>query len=143
MSTRRGAVRRVILLGAVALAITTGPDVAGAHNDVKVGLCIPYYKGGPCVKDKKTAASYKYGWDVPIKGRVQPEHGGTIRIKRRKGSNPWRVVATPSLDSDGRYRYVWHTRRRNADQGRPYKFKAVLRGHDVSPIRKVAVLFEE
>lgn len=142
MSRHESFALRTIVVAVAVLAIAAAPEAAQGHRDTRVGLCIPYYKGGPCVKGK-VAASYKYGEDVPIKGRVRPEHRGTIRIKRRKGSNPWRVVATPRLDADGRYRYVWHTRRRNADQGEPYRFKAVLRGHDVSPIRRVAVLFEE
>lgn len=137
MNARTPAVCSIVLL------LVSSIGAAGAHQDVRVGLCIPYYKGGPCVKDEKVAATYEYGDDVPIKGKVRPEHDGTIRIKRRKGPSSWRVVATPSIDARGRYRYVWHTRKRHADQGTPYEFKAVLRGHDVSPIRKVAIVFGE
>ena len=124
------------------LALAATPS-ATAHRDARVSLCIPFYKGGPCPKKDDAAPSYYYGQRVPVKGRVEPRHDGIVRVQRRKGGQPWRTVAKRSVDEDGRYRYVWQTRRRHADQGRPYKFRAVFPGHDRSRVKKVFVLFSE
>ncbi|MDQ4124100.1 MAG: hypothetical protein M3134_00675 [Actinomycetota bacterium] len=127
---------------AVGLALVASPS-ATAHRDAQVSLCIPFYKGGPCPKKNDPAPSYYYGKRIPVKGRVKPRHDGTVRIQRRKGEQPWRTVAKRAVDEDGRYRYEWQTRRRHADQGRPYKFRAVFPGHDKSRVKKVFVLLFE
>jgi len=126
---------------AIALAVVPGSEVLG-HKGSRVTICIPYYKGGPCSKGKKTP-SYYYGKRIPIKGKTRPEHGGVVRIQRRKGAKPWRVVARQRLDDRGRYRYVWHTEGKDADQGTPYKFRTILSSHDTSRVRKVYVVVTE
>lgn len=114
---------------------------ADAHQDVRLSICIPYYAGAKCARGEG-APSYIYGDRVPVRGRARPEHGGTVKIKRRKGRQPWRTVARVSLEQ-GRYRYVWRTTRRDADQNTPYKFRAVLPRHDRSRVQRVYVLFRE
>jgi hypothetical protein len=113
-----------------------------AHRDVRVGICIPSYKGGPCARGK-AAPSYLYGQKVVVKGKVNPRHAGTVKVERRKRKRAWRVVARERLEAGRRYRYVWQTRRRHADQGDPYEFRAILPGHDVSRVQKVYVLYSE
>lgn len=112
-----------------------------AHRDVSISICIPYYRGAECARGEG-APSYLYGQDVPVKGRARPVHGGTVKIQRRQRQDPWRTVARVEL-VDGRYRYVWHTKRRHADQGTPYKFRSILPNHDVSRVQKVYVLYGE
>lgn len=131
------------LVGMLAGLALVASSSATAHRDVRTSLCIPFYKGGPCPKKDDAAPSYYYGQRIPVKGRVRPEHQGTVRIQRRKGERPWHVVAKRPLDQDGRYRYVWKTRKRNADQDDPYEFRAIFRGHDKSRVKKVFVLFFE
>lgn len=114
---------------------------ATAHRGVRLSICIPYYRGGECARGE-AAPSYTYGHSVPIRGRVRPEHGGTVKVQRRKGAQPWATVARVPLE-DGRYRYVWHTTRRDADQDTAYEFRAVLARHDRSRVQRVYVLFGE
>lgn len=130
----------VALVGALLLQLPWAQR-ADAHQDVRVGICIPYYKGGACARGEG-APSYRYGQDVVVKGRVRPGHSGTVKVERRKKGSDWEVVSRRQLD-DARYRYVWHTRRRHADQGEPYKFRVTLPRHDVSDVQKVFVLFSE
>lgn len=115
------------LVGALALSV---PRSAEAHRVVNLSICIPYYPGADCAR-RDEAVSYRYGSNVPIRGRARPEHGGTVKIQRRKGAAAWRTVARVDLEG-GRYRYVWQTRRRHADQDTPYKFRATLARHDRS-----------
>ena len=114
---------------------------ATAHDDVTISICIPYYRGSRCA-ERGSAPSYIYGQDVPVKGRINRSHSGTVRVQRRQRRQPWRTVARVAL-VQRRYRYVWHTTRDDADQGTPYKFRAVLARHDHSRTQKVYVLFRE
>lgn len=117
-------------------------EQAAAHGDVRVSICIPYFEGGECA-GKGENPSYTYGDTVTVRGRVDPSHRGIIRIKRSKGEDPWRVIAKVELNEEGRYIYRWKTTRKDADQGTPYLFKAVLRNHDESRVQGVYVLFGE
>jgi hypothetical protein len=125
----------------VAMSLTSLSTIE-AHQDSRVGLCIPYYSGGPCARGNLTP-SYYYDESIPIKGRVSPVHSGIIKIQRTKGTRPWRTVAKARINGKGRYRWVWQPEPRHADQGRPHRFRAILPNHDVSPVRKVAVLYRE
>ncbi len=131
------------LVAAATLALVGMQDFpsAFAHQDIRLTICIPYYKGASCAKSDEPP-SYNYGDDVVVKGRTIPKHGGTVAIHRRKGSRPWRTVARVDIE-DGRYRYVWHTKRKHADQNTPYKFRSVLPNHDKSRVQRVYVLFGE
>lgn len=136
---------RVWIYGAIGLILSglpTSPPVA-AHRDSRVSICIPYFEGSRCAPKGKVAPAYNYGATVVVKGHARPTHGGTVKIERRKGSQPWKVVAKRELDDEGRYRYEWQTRRRDADQGRPYRFRTRLPHHDVSRAQKVYVQFFE
>ncbi|MDP9068178.1 MAG: hypothetical protein M3N53_07515 [Actinomycetota bacterium] len=115
---------------------------AAAHGDVRLSICIPYHVGGECARRSEAPPSYHYGDRVPIKGRARPNHEGAVKIQRRRGARPWRTVARVLL-VDGRYRYVWQTTRRDADQDTPYRFRAVLPDHDRSRVQRVYVLFGE
>ena len=123
-------------VGLVTLLVMALAGPAFGHRDVGLTICVPYYRGAGCAPQGKNAPtpSYVYGDSVPVKGRVEPAHGGTVRIQRTQRQLPWRTVARVPLEG-GRYRFLWHTTRRDADQGRPFRFRAVLPDHDTSPVR--------
>lgn len=130
------------IMGTAALLMAGAGAPVEAHKDVRISICIPYYKGAACA-EKGEAPSYNYGDDVVVKGRARPNHAGRVIIQRRKGENPWRRVATRALRDGKRYRYVWHTDRDDADQNTPYKFRVRLPQHDTSRVQRVYVLFGE
>ena len=142
----RGKGRPALALAASVLVMLVGtgiyPQVVHAHRDVRIGICIPYRKGGRCATDR-AAPSYLYGSQVVVKGRIRPHHRGTVEIERRDPGGAWKVVARRSVNDEARYRYVWQTRRKDANQGDPYKFRVHLPGHARSRVRKVFVLFSE
>ncbi len=146
MGIIRSSLRLVRPLGLAAISAATVMALFGgqatAHSDVRMTICIPYYKGGECAA-KGENPSYTYGDTVTVRGRAIPTHRGVVRIKRSKGEEPWRVVAKVEIDDNGRYVYRWRTNRDDADQTTPYLFKTVLRNHDGSRTQGVYVLFGE
>lgn len=132
---------RNVLLGFLAAAPAMLPSPGVAHRDVRLSICIPYYAGSECAK-RGEAPSYIYGQRITVRGRARPAHEGQIKIQRRLGRQPWKTVARVRL-VEGRYRYVWQTYRKHADQDTPYRFRAWLPHHDHSRTQSVYVLYGE
>ena len=124
------------------LSGTVATARVSAHEADSLTICIPFYRGGECASANGPSPAYRYGQRVVVRGRIAPKHEGTVRVRRRQGLREWRTVARVPL-TDGRYRYVWQTKRRHVDQNRPYKFRVVVPNHARSRTQKVYVLFRE
>ena len=163
-TTRQGASARRALISCIGLAfVAAGVPLPATAHEGRATICIPSYRGGPCFRpppetsyEGEGGPSYRFGDVVPVKGRVSPRHRGRIEILGRKAPDYelrrlmpdfpfplWETVATVPLDGRGRFRYLWRTTRRDADQGRPYQFRVRLMGHAESRIQEVYVLLGE
>jgi hypothetical protein len=90
-------------------------------------------------------AVFHFGDRVKVRGVVVPAHAGAdARVLRQDPhSTEWHRVGTVTVSDQGRMRFTWRTRRADAVQDAPYRFRFRIPGHGRSNATEALVLFGE
>lgn len=138
----RSATRWAAAALAVLLAITLWGPSALAHPTRTFDSCAGYRPHGGYCGD---TASYLYGDRVHLRARVVPAHSRREAKVRflRPGAERWEAGVSVPISERGRMRWSFRSRRSDADQTEPWRFRFKIRGHGISDMVEVFILFGE